>query len=294
MHIHCKWRSIVFDSQQPLQLRLLCTHGMPVLKTLECWPTMPIIVQYGGSPALEPPAPEDKGSIVAALKQSDCITSISLTVTPSLLETLSTINRPFLELEDLVLLSRNNMRLTLPGSFQWGPHLQRLHLTGVTFPALVLQLRYHSKNIVDLHLHEVLKPSRFQLDTLLDALSGMAHLQSLSLHFLPTTKPLTSPPPYRKLIILPLILPALICLTFQRRTEHLEGLVTRIDAPLLGQIKVTFLNESDFDLSKLRVFIDRIGMHKSHCRAEIVTSNLANSISLTQPGDATCLKFKFQ
>jgi hypothetical protein len=31
-----------------LRLRLFCTHGTPVLKTLDCWPTLPIVVQYGG------------------------------------------------------------------------------------------------------------------------------------------------------------------------------------------------------------------------------------------------------
>ena len=84
MHICRKWRRIVFASQRALQLRLLFTHGTPVLKTLDCWPTLSIVVQYGGSPALDPPAPEDEDDIMAALKQSDRVRSISLTVTSSL------------------------------------------------------------------------------------------------------------------------------------------------------------------------------------------------------------------
>jgi hypothetical protein len=67
-----------------LDLRLYCTYGTPVLKTLDCWPPFPLVVNYGGSPMLDPPAPEDDGNIMAALKQSGRVSSISLTVTNSL------------------------------------------------------------------------------------------------------------------------------------------------------------------------------------------------------------------
>jgi hypothetical protein len=148
-------------------------------------------VQYGGSPALDPPAPEDEDPIVAALKQSDRVTSMSLTVTRSLLEKLSAIERPFSGLEDLVLLSQDDMQLTLPHSFQWGLRLRRLHLTSINCPVL-LQLLHSSKNIVDLHLHGALRPSRFPPEVLTNALSGMVQLRSLSLHFPSTT--ITFPP----------------------------------------------------------------------------------------------------
>jgi hypothetical protein len=44
--------------------------------------------------------------------------------------------------------------------------------------------------------------------------------------------------------------------------------------------------------SKLPTFIDRTGMPKSHRRADILVSDHSISISLTQPGDPTCLKFQ--
>ncbi|KAH9043476.1 hypothetical protein EDB83DRAFT_2553967, partial [Lactarius deliciosus] len=71
VHICRRWRRIVFASQQALHLRIICTHGTPVLKTLDCWPAIPIVVKYGGSVDLDPPAPEDEDNILAALKQSD-------------------------------------------------------------------------------------------------------------------------------------------------------------------------------------------------------------------------------
>jgi len=134
VHVCRKWRQIVFASQRALHLQIFCTHGTPVLKTLDCWPALPVVVQYGGSLALDPPAPKDKDNIMAALKQSGRVSSISLTVTSSLLEKLSAIERPFSELEDLVLLSRDSVQLTLPSTFRWGPRLRSLYLTRITFP----------------------------------------------------------------------------------------------------------------------------------------------------------------
>jgi hypothetical protein len=116
----------------------------------------------------------------------------------------------------------------------------------------------------------------------------MTQLRSLSLHFPSTAKFFTTPPPYGDLVVLP----ALTRLNFQGRTEHLEHLVSRIDTPLLEQIEVTFLTKFNSDVSKLPTFIDRTGMPKSHRRADILVSDLSISISLTQPGDPTCLKFQ--
>jgi hypothetical protein len=284
MHICCKWRRILFTYQRPLQLRLFCTHATPVLKILDCWPTMPIVVQYGGSPSLNPPAPEDEDNIVAALKRSDRVTSINLTVTNSLLEKLSAIEGPFSELEDLILLSRDRMRLTLPNAFQWCPRLRFLHSTGTVFPAL-LQLLYSSKNLVDIQLHEVIHPSHFPPEALTNALCGLVQLQSLSLHFRPTAIRHTVSPPPGELVVLP----ALTRLNFLGRTEYLERLVAGIGAPLLEDIEVTFFDNSDFRLPELRKFTDRIETHESHNRADILASELSISISLTQP---TCLTFK--
>ncbi len=279
-----KWRRIVFASQRPLHLRLFCTHGTPVLKTLDRWPTLPIVVNYGGSPALDPPAPEDEDNNTAALKQSGRVTSISLTVTSSLLEKFSTIRGPFTKLEDLVLLSRDSVQLTLPSTFRCGPRLRSLHLTRIAFPALT-RLLYSSRNLVDLQLHEVLNTSPA---TLVDALSRMAQLQSLSLHFPSTANHIVFPSPSGERIILP----ALTHLNLRGIDAYSEGLVARIDAPRLGDIEITFFNKRIFDVSKLREFIDRIGMQKSHRRADIISSDRAISTSLTQPGTPTCLKLQ--
>lgn len=106
-----KWRRIVCASQRALHLRLFCTYGTPVAKNLNCWPALPIVVEYGGSTALYPSTLEDEDNILAALKQADRVSSIHLTVTASLLEKLSPIEEPFSKLEDLVLLYQDPMKL---------------------------------------------------------------------------------------------------------------------------------------------------------------------------------------
>ena len=291
MHICRKWRHIVVASQRHLQLRLFCSHAAPVLKTLDCWPTpwptLPIVVQYGGSPALDPPATEDEDNIVAALKQSDRVTSISLTVTRSLLKKLSAIKRPFPALEKLMLVSQDGAQLTLPSTFQWSPRLRCFHSSRVAFPSL-LRLLYSSKNLVDLQLHEVLHPSIFPPEVFMNAFSGMVQLRSLSLHFPSIIVHVNLPPTSEQLVVLP----ALTRLNYTGRAEYLEGLVSRMDAPLLGDIKLTFLNIAVTNLPELRKFTNRIATHNSYHWADILASELGISVCLTQPGDSTCLKLQ--
>jgi hypothetical protein len=280
-----KWRCIVFASQQDLHLRLFCAPGTPVLKTLNCWPPLPIVMEYGGSLALDPPAPEEEVNIIAALKHSDRVSSISLTVTTSLLEKLYAIERPFLELEDLILLSRDRVPLTLPSSFLWGPRLRRLHLARITSPAL-LQLLHSSRNLVDLQLHDVL--NHFSTEVLTDALSGMAQLRSLFLHvpFMTNYVSPSSPPAQRA------VLPALTHLKFRGISEYLERLAPTIDAPRLRDIRVTVVDKVIFYLPRLSKFIDRIEMDKSLHQGHIISSGRAITISLTQPEAPTYFKFR--
>ena len=272
MHTCRKWRRIVVASQRVLRLRLFCTHGTPVQKSLDCWPSLPIVVQYGGLPALSPPAPEDEDNIVAALKRSDRVISISLTVTISLMEKLSAIKKPFSELQDLVLLSQDGAPLTLPRTFRCGQRLRRLHSTGIAFPALMQPLYPSSStNLIDLQLHDAFLP--WQISTVIlpvilkDVLSEMTKLRSLSLHFCSAVDyhfPLT---PYGERIVLPF----LTSLNYRGSVAYLEGIFAILDAPSLKDIEITFDNPF-LALPKFKKFIDRIEMHRSHCEAFLLPS----------------------
>ena len=135
-HVCRTWRQIIFASPLGLRLRLHCTYGTPVLKNLDSWPFFPLVLDYRGFPTLRHPSPEDEDNIMAALKHSVRVCSIGLTVSSSLLKKLSTISNPFSELEELVLLSPDNVQSTLPSPFWWGHRLRTLHSTRIAIPSL--------------------------------------------------------------------------------------------------------------------------------------------------------------
>jgi hypothetical protein len=283
VHVCQFWRRIVFASPRTLHLRLSCKHGTPVLKTLGCWPALPITVQYGGFPTIKPPSREDEENVMTALEQSDRINSISLTITSSLLAKFKFFPQMnFSDLEDLILLSKNPSGLALPSTFTWGSRLRRLHSTRIALPALP-QLLLPSLDLVDLQLHEIPRVGYFSPETLAIALSGMTQLQTLSLHFLsPASRPrLTglSPSPAERIV-----LPALAHFKFRGASEYLNSLVARINTPGLVDIEVRFFNQLIFHLSQLGQFIDQMDIQKSHRRADIVFSGRAVSINFTQPG----------
>ena len=262
-----------------------------MLKTLDCWPALPIVVKYGGSPTLAPPAPGDEDNIVAALRRSDRVSSIYLTVTPSLLAKLCPIMGLFSNLEDLVILSLDDVGLAFPSDFQWGPHLRTLHLTRFAFPTLP-RLLSSSKDLVDIQLHEIPDLEYISPESLWNAWSGMTQLQLLSLRFdslhsrTPTDFFGSYPPPRKRVV-----LPTLTCLKYRGTIECLDSLVAGVDAPYLEDLEITFFDEIATDVANLRGFIDRIETQKSHLQADILFSERSVSISLTQPLPS-CLKLQ--
>ena len=291
MHTCRKWRYIVFVSQRALRLRLFCTHGTPVQKSLDCWPALPIVVQYGGSRELDPPDFKELEDIMAALKQSDRVISIHLTISTWLLSKLSTIEGVFSELQDLVLLSREREPVTMPSTFRWGQRLRRLHSTGIAFPSL-LQLLSSSTNLIDVQLHEVFFPWQFPPDMLMKALSKLGQLRSLSLHFPSIIIPHYFLPLYLPLCLESISLPVLTRLNYQGSMEYLECTVASIDAPFLKDIEITFFDNLIVAHSNLSEFIDWIELYRSHFGAHILPSQPTISISITQPGAPTCLKLQ--
>jgi hypothetical protein len=285
-----RWRQIILTSPLGLNLRLHCTHGTPVLKALNCWPTLPILVKYGGLSNLNPPAPEDNDNIIAALKQSDRVILISLTVTRSLLGKLSLISEPFLEIEDLALFSRESTQPTLPSTFRWGPRLRTLHSTRIAFPSFP-HLLLPSQDLVDIQLNEIPITGYFSPEAFANALAGVTQLQSLSLRFL-------SLPPRRNFLGLPpapgerVVLPVLTHLKYRGSSKYLDSFVARVDAPHLEDIDITFFSQPTMDASQLGRFIERTEMQTSLCQAGIETSPNAISISFINSRASTPLRLQ--
>ena len=282
-----RWRQIVFASPHGLNLRLYCTHGMPVLKSLDCWPALPIIVKYSGVPNLDPPAPSDNDNIIAALKQSGRVSSISLTVTSSLLDKLSAISEPLSELEELVLLSQDNAQQTFPNTFLWGPRLRTLHSIGIAFP-LLPPLLLPCQDLVDLQLCEIPSSGYFSPEAFTNALSGTTQLRLLTLHILSFPRRrsyLSSPPPPGERIVLA----ALTHLKYRGTSKYLDIFLGRIDAPRLKDIEITLFSQPTMDASQLGPFIQRTEMHTSFSQAKVETSAHAIAISFTTSDGSTPL-----
>ena len=280
-HVCQKWRQIIFKSPLGLRLQLHCTYGTPILKTLGYWPPFPLVVNYGA--IHRPPTPEDEDNIMAALEHADRVRSISFTASSSLLNKLSTISKPFLGLEELVLLSKDNSKLALPSAFWWGHRLRTLRSTRVAFASLP-QLLSPSQNLVDIQLDEIPSVGYFSPEAFANTLCGMTQLQTLSLHFL-------SLPPRRKYPTLPpmpgdrVVLPVLTHFKYRGISKYLDILVARIDAPHLRDFDIRFFSQPTLDVSQLGGFITRVESWRSPLRADILSSRGAISISFTRPRD---------
>jgi hypothetical protein len=269
IHVCRRWRQIILTYPLGLDLRLYCTYGTPVQKTLECWPPFPLVVNYGGFPWLDPPALADDDNIIASLKQSDRVSSISLTVTSSLIEKLPVITEALLGLEELVLLSRENVQLTLPSAFRWGSRLRTLHSTRVVIPSFPRLLSF-CQGLADLQLHEIPSAGYLSPEAFTNVLSGVTNLRILSLHFL-------SFPSRRKYLGLPpssehVVLPALMRFKYRGTSKYLDSFVARIDAPHLKYIDITFFSQPTMDASQLGRFAGRMEVPTPLNRAEVQIS----------------------
>jgi hypothetical protein len=71
VHVCRRWRELVFQSPRRLDLQLLCTAGTPVVKMLDIWPVLPLVIRVDSRSDME--------NISAALKHSDRISGISMT-----------------------------------------------------------------------------------------------------------------------------------------------------------------------------------------------------------------------
>ena len=178
----------------------------------------------------------------------------------ALLKKLSTISEPLSGLEYLVLRPPNEVELTLPSAFYWGPRLRTLHSTRVTF-----------------------SPEAF-----VNALFGMTQLQTLSLHFLslPSRRTyLALPPPQEDR----LVLLSLTHLKYRGLSKYLDSLISRLDTPYLGDIDITFVNQPTLNASQLGLFANRTEIQRSPLRADILSSEGTISITITQPMTLTRL-----
>jgi len=250
---------------------------------LGCWPSLPLAVQYGGLPGLQPPAPEDEDNIVAALQHPERIWKIELTVTNTLLEKIELLmQQPFPILSHLEI-SQEETGLALPNSFLGGstPRLRVIHLYDIAFPALP-RLPLSVNTLTSLGLVGIPSHGYFSPEAIVTCLSMLSQLQAFSILF-------QSPIPCREKSIPPLkrvILPALMSFGFRGSSEYLEDLVAKIDTPRLVHLSIRFFNQLIFETLQLSQFIYRAKLLRSPSEAMVSSSRRRIAITLTRPQGA--------
>jgi hypothetical protein len=282
VHTCRSWREVVFASPRRLDLQLSCSYGTPVRKLLDCWPPLPLAIQYGGLPGRDPPAPEDEDNIIAALQHTKQIWKIELTLTNILLEKLEPMMREPFPLLSHLEISHYNTGGVLPGTLLGGstPCLRVIHVYDIAFPVLP-RLHLSVKTVTSLGLIGIPNDGYFSPETIVTSVSMLTKLEALSILF-------QSPILYRNRRAPPLkraVLPALTSFGFRGSSEYLEDLVARVDAPLLVHIAMKFFNQLVFEIPQLSLFIGRAKMLKSPDKATIYSSQQGIYISLTQPTD---------
>jgi len=266
VHVCQRWRYVVFDSPRRLNLRLLCTDRTPVTNMLDIWPAFPIYICAYTEPSSLPGVT----NIISALQQHNRVCTIDIWGVPhSLMKELAAMDVPFPALTELWLRWDDENAAVLPDSFLGGsaPRLQNLFLLRIPFPTLP-KLLLSTHDLVFLTLRDISRSGYISPEAMVAALSTLTRLEFLELGFRSprsqADRASRRPPPLTRVV-----LPALTSLTFNGDSEYMEDIVSRLEAPLLSYIYITFFNQLIFDTPLLRHFISRTATFRAANQAYI-------------------------
>ena len=255
VHVCQRWRGIIFASPRRLNLHLTCSYGIPVQKNLVFWPvTFPLVIEYdrrGG-----PITPEDEDNIVAALEHPSRVRHIKIEAAKASLikKVATTLRESFPVLTDLELSCQDSVIPVISRRFLGGStiqHLQRLHLSGVSFPQLPSPFS-SARNLLSLVIDGMPANDYITPDAMVKSLAALTRLEHLSISFYEEISPSDQ---WRSHTHPRIILPALARLSYGGRSEYLEEFLARIDAPRVDvRIEYSMHRIQALQLSR---FIDR-------------------------------------
>ncbi|KAN0123080.1 hypothetical protein V8E52_003033 [Russula decolorans] len=279
VHVCRRWRNLIFQSPRRLDLRLAYTYKNPPRKSLELWPDLPVSVWYPKSPQRRRLSADDEENVLAVLKHANRICDINLSMTRQLASnSAASLKESFPILQRLQLRSQEPIRpLPIPDGFlgESTPLLRDIHLIRTVFPALPVLL-LSAQALLTLQLDDIPNSGYFSPEALAKSLSGMAKLNTLKIRFLP-------PNAHERSLDASLtnraILPALTEFEFKGNCEYVEDLVSRIDAPALGKINITFIEQPTFGIPRLARFIGRTKEAKLPHHTSV---RLSDEITITQ------------
>jgi hypothetical protein len=224
-------------------------------KALDVWPALPIVIEDRN---LQAPRVKGVTNIIAALKHPDRVRCIILTLTPNSVWNRFTaaMKNPFPALTDLWLGGTHSETVpVLPDSFLGGsaPRLQKLYLSGISFPAIP-NLLLSASDLVELSLSHIYHSGYISPEAMATSLSALTRLKILHIGFhweFPRPRPDQLSPPRSTRTILP----ALNSFEFKGVNEYLEDLISDIDAPLLSDLHIKLFFQFIFNTPQLCSFI---------------------------------------
>jgi hypothetical protein len=205
------------------------------------------------------------------------------------LEELATISEPLLALIELQLASfeafegpEDILVPTLPDSFLGGsvPRLRSLNLFGVSFPGIG-KLLLSTRDLVTLTLQSIPPSGFISPAEMVAILSTLTRLKSFRLSF-KTPQILTHGARERPPELSRVVLPALTNFYYYGDSKYLEGIVSRIHAPLIRIIVIFFNGLVVSDISPFRDFIRLTKIPDAAYRVNTSLSKPDSTIALFQ------------
>jgi len=197
--------------------------------------------------------------------------------------------KPFSALTDLRLVgAHSEIMPVLPDSFLGGsaPCLQRLHLDGISFPA-IQNLFSSASDLVELCLSHITHSGYISPEAMATNLSALTRLEILQIRFhweslslRPRPNQLSPPRSTRTVAVLP----ALNSFEFEGFNKYLEDLIPHMDAPLLSGLRIKLFAQPIFSTPQLCSFISHAEELRSLSRARITFGRGLVDISLTSAG----------
>jgi hypothetical protein len=128
VHVYQRWWHVVLASPIHLKLVLLCTERTPVTQMLHLWPPLPIVIWAHSSDAMD--------NIISALEHHDHYKKLTNgSIRHSVAGSISCTDTSY-PLSCLMRLCPALLDMFLAGSTPRPPHLQTLHLDGISFLTL--------------------------------------------------------------------------------------------------------------------------------------------------------------
>jgi hypothetical protein len=246
-----RWRYLILASPSYLDLRLLCTYGVPVADMLAHSPPLPLSILYNNED--REMSTEDEEGALLALNHRDRVRRICLELPASTLRKLILVmDELFPNLERMYVWCRPDEPTipVFPGTFQ-APNLRHLLLVTASLP-IGLPLLTTTAGLVTLKLGEIPASAHLTPNYFLTRLSIMLQLEELMIRF---QSALPNRDLQRQLLQTPnmsqVTLPNLRRFQFLGTSAYLEGLVAQIITPVLSVLRVELFNQLTFTVPRL-------------------------------------------